>query len=707
MDKIKTVKIKNSDGSVSEETYTISVDAKDVDMANGKELQETIGIIDIDIDGNIAEQLENLNNNVDELNIDIKKKAYFFDTVADMKNAKLKAGDIVATLGYYEPNDGGAATYKIIDEKNQDEYQEKLENGLYATLIIDETINVKQFGAKGNDINDDTNNIQKAINYAFDNEINEVYIPYGIYNISKPIFLYEKMKLFGDNCNSSIIHKSTDTKSGVSGYDVDSIIILTNRELNSNNQSQQQAIDGLQLVGNCPTYVANKQNKQYAIYSKVYSPKIKITNFLINHVDYGIFTPSMYTGIIQNCTYLEAHYGAISIYQESQGVNISNINTGAAHEFGIKLAGGSYSTLSNILIEWNYGCTCFDLTNWRGNLINCGAELGNPGFDTAIKLTNSRVTLCGAYLNSNRDNNNLVMFKLDNSTLKIENSSFGHSSVTNDYVGVFANISNHSSLVIGKGCNTPSTFAGGITRSGDNNNITINDTKLNLMSNNQVASIAGPSNKYEGQYIENLNSKLLNTNIKANGIYNGFVSSPTNNGASLEYYGSFNKGDLGIIDNASITGCAMWLCNKNNASSEEPKTIGTISNISGTTMILTDCKIENYTKNGYRIFPNCTIKGEISGATKIVSWVNYSTNTINFSNSTGLDQFQVGEKLKIVSTQFVRNGDYLYIPIINYGYTSQRPSQNIVNGVMFFDQSLGKPIWYHNGKWVDATGNQV
>ena len=60
MDKIKTVKIKNEDGSVSEETYTISVDAKDVDMKNGKDLQETIGDIDIDRDGSVAEQLKNI-----------------------------------------------------------------------------------------------------------------------------------------------------------------------------------------------------------------------------------------------------------------------------------------------------------------------------------------------------------------------------------------------------------------------------------------------------------------------------------------------------------------------------------------------------------------------------------------------------------------------------------------------------------------------
>lgn len=60
MDKIKTVKIKELDGSISEETYTISVDAKNVDMKNGKDLQDTIGDINVDRDGNIAEQLKNI-----------------------------------------------------------------------------------------------------------------------------------------------------------------------------------------------------------------------------------------------------------------------------------------------------------------------------------------------------------------------------------------------------------------------------------------------------------------------------------------------------------------------------------------------------------------------------------------------------------------------------------------------------------------------
>jgi ribonuclease BN (tRNA processing enzyme) len=74
MDKIKTVKIKNPDGSVSEESYTISVDARNVDMDNGKDLQDTIGTIDIDTDGNIAEQLskyKGYDNDIETLYADV------------------------------------------------------------------------------------------------------------------------------------------------------------------------------------------------------------------------------------------------------------------------------------------------------------------------------------------------------------------------------------------------------------------------------------------------------------------------------------------------------------------------------------------------------------------------------------------------------------------------------------------------------------
>lgn len=258
MDKIKTVKIKNPDGSVSEETYTISVDAKDVDMKNGKDLQDTIGDINVDRDGSIAEQLgkykdydsdietlyadidsleaadTDLENDIIDLQVNkinktdiidnlnsssntkvlsakqgkvlgdavaaleaenVKKKAYFFDTVADMKAANLKDGDYACTLGYYSANDGGAAEYKIVDSFSG--YKENLNNELYAELIIKKENNIKQFGAYGDDNHDDTNIFQ----YVFNNYDN-IYIPTGTYKITNEINIKSNLYLHGDGQNT-------------------------------------------------------------------------------------------------------------------------------------------------------------------------------------------------------------------------------------------------------------------------------------------------------------------------------------------------------------------------------------------------------------------------------------------------------------------------------------------------------------------------
>lgn len=170
MNKVKTIKVKNEDGSVSEESYAIAADALNIDMVNGKNVQETIGTIDVDKDGDIAAQLNKkinksdiidnldssdnnkvlsakqgkvLNEAVAAANSDIKKKIYYFNTVADMKAADLHAGDTCQTLGYYEANDGGVGLYKIVNDNNLINSENgiiNLNNGLKAKLIKDLSI---------------------------------------------------------------------------------------------------------------------------------------------------------------------------------------------------------------------------------------------------------------------------------------------------------------------------------------------------------------------------------------------------------------------------------------------------------------------------------------------------------------------------------------------------------------------------------------
>jgi len=41
------------------------------------------------------------------------------------------------------------------------------------------------------------------------------------------------------------------------------------------------------------------------------------------------------------------------------------------------------------------------------------------------------------------------------------------------------------------------------------------------------------------------------------------------------------------------------------------------------------------------------------------------------------------------------------------GTTANRPIKFLYTGRMFFDTTLGKPIWYKTAGWVDATGAGV
>ena len=161
---IKEIKIVNQDEST--ENAAIGADAINVDYN----------------DSTVKDELDKLN-----------KISYYYNNIATMKaDTILKVGDMAITLGYYEPGDGGSATYNIVEDNtliDDGGSVHALDNGLKAKLIVDNEIkelNVKQYGAKGDGITDDTNvfttvfNITRQARY-------DIYIPMGQYVIKNDL----------------------------------------------------------------------------------------------------------------------------------------------------------------------------------------------------------------------------------------------------------------------------------------------------------------------------------------------------------------------------------------------------------------------------------------------------------------------------------------------------------------------------------------
>ena len=189
-DLIKKIKIKKQDGTFTD-YIPIGAEAQNVSTSDG-----------------------------DSVQLKLNKKPYYYDTVADMKaDTKLKAGDMAITLGYYEPNDGGGGTYlirtKTVSDVDDGGSIHQINDELVSELIVDNCVNIKQFGAKSIKVTSESNipdtdtintPLKNMINYVMKlarENLNKGYnfkalIPAGSYLITETIELSTLVHLIAE-----------------------------------------------------------------------------------------------------------------------------------------------------------------------------------------------------------------------------------------------------------------------------------------------------------------------------------------------------------------------------------------------------------------------------------------------------------------------------------------------------------------------------
>lgn len=127
-----------------------------------------------------------------------------YTTFSDLENdSSLIAGMNVKTLGYYTINDGGGASYKIVNGVDSNYIQTQI-GSLYANLLIDNnTINFRQLGARPQTTLkiDNKPYLNKFLSFCNTNKkISKLYIPTGIWCFSEVIFpqITQGFIIYGD-----------------------------------------------------------------------------------------------------------------------------------------------------------------------------------------------------------------------------------------------------------------------------------------------------------------------------------------------------------------------------------------------------------------------------------------------------------------------------------------------------------------------------
>ena len=312
-----------------------------------------------------------------------------YQSVAEMKaDTNLKEGMAVSTLGYYEPNDGGAAKYNIVNDEtliDDGGTVHVLANNMRAKLIINNYVTPEMFGCYGDNSHDDTEKFQNALNKCLYLKLN----PEKNYKISETLVIRNGTQIEGAGISSKITSYIDDGSSLF--YNEDSVLHFLFKDfyINGNNKNcygfiftnpydscvfknlyfdnftksclklgNSEKISQTLLIDNCVVYMSSSVELNTPIFHLIKCYETNLLNSkLLNRVGNYNSSPcllleNVYDNNIQGNSFTCSHDCAIKIEGSDCKHNriISNTYELIDGDYSIKLIGSSASSILHTLI---------------------------------------------------------------------------------------------------------------------------------------------------------------------------------------------------------------------------------------------------------------------------------------------------------------------------------------------------------------------
>ncbi|MCQ6563145.1 glycosyl hydrolase family 28-related protein [Paenibacillus mendelii] len=459
-------------------------------------------------------------------------------SIADLRALNNQSPETV----YYVTDSGQEGMFRLnaTDTTSTDNVGTKLvaASGARFERIIDDMINVKWFGAKGDGLHDDTTAIQQAI----DAKQGTVFLPKGRYLTSAPIVVQTGDALVGEGPEVTIIEKTTTTAatlgtrtmwSAVDNYNVDAVIIAL---APNDDYVRYLHIEGIMAKrGETPTTLP--KNASYCFYApRIYFLTQK--NVEYRHAETGYYTANAWMVTLERVSSRWVNKGFVCGDYDAQG------GGGTSHTVTSCWAGGCEKWAWKINVSYSNFIACgadyigFNADNppeyvyqLRGialTLTGCGTEeargtlisvhdIPSIGLASSVNIVGFMTynyygdrTVPGSYVVSVRNNSQLTI-------------TGGDMAVVSNAHAKFAEVTNSSKL-----------FINGLTT-----NLNYLDDSEIVCSNKGEASIAGAKMKSLAEGQDKRDSFSTN--------------------GSINIVGAWNKGQLKFTDSTSKQASHLWV----------------------------------------------------------------------------------------------------------------------------------------------------